>query len=103
MGPWIVPYDVGSSSQKMRGAVGQRRLRRCMAMRSRGRSKNVAQPHVPRVSLPSDSSSWTPDQRDDFKRFRYSVGDVIFDSCKARPRPAHAPPSLPSLLLTLPP
>ena len=34
------------------------------------------------VELPDDSDSWTADQQDDFKRFRYAVGDAIFDSCK---------------------
>ena len=34
------------------------------------------------VELPDDSDSWTADMQDDFKRFRYAVGDAIFDSCK---------------------
>jgi len=34
------------------------------------------------VELPDDSETWTPDAQDDFKRFRYAVGDAIFDSCK---------------------
>ena len=34
--------------------------------------------------LPADSDTWHADQRDDFKRFRYAVGDVITDVCKAR-------------------
>ena len=34
------------------------------------------------VELPHDSDTWTADQSDDFKRFRYAVGDAIFDSCK---------------------
>ena len=57
MGPGCVPYEMGSSSQKMRGALGQSRFRRCIAIRSRGRSEDVAQLQVPRVCLPSDSRS----------------------------------------------
>lgn len=34
------------------------------------------------VELADDSDSWTSDMQDDFKRFRYAVGDAIFDSCK---------------------
>ena len=34
------------------------------------------------VELPDDSDAWTADMQDDFKRFRYAVGDAIFDSCK---------------------
>ena len=34
------------------------------------------------VELPLDSETWSPDQQEDFKRFRYAVGDAIFDSCK---------------------
>ena len=34
------------------------------------------------VMLPADSDSWSVDDRDDFKRFRYSVGDVLSDACK---------------------
>ena len=34
------------------------------------------------VELPSDSDTWSADDQDDFKRFRYAVGDAIFDSCK---------------------
>lgn len=34
------------------------------------------------VELPDDSDTWSADTQDDFKRFRYSVGDAIFDSCK---------------------
>ena len=57
MGPGCVPCEVGSSSQKMRGALGQSRFRRCIAIRSRGRSEDVAQLQVPRVCLPSHSRS----------------------------------------------
>ena len=34
------------------------------------------------VLLPADSDTWSVDDRDDFKRFRYSVGDVLSDACK---------------------
>ena len=34
------------------------------------------------IELPEDSDGWAPDMQDDFKRFRYAVGDAIFDSCK---------------------
>lgn len=34
------------------------------------------------AELPPDSDSWTADTHDDFKRFRYAVGDAINDSCK---------------------
>lgn len=30
----------------------------------------------------ADSDGWTADTHDDFKRFRYAVGDAIYDSCK---------------------
>lgn len=33
------------------------------------------------VEFPEDSSSWNADNIDDFKRFRYSVGDTINDAC----------------------
>lgn len=31
---------------------------------------------------PPDSDSWRDDERDDFRRFRYSVGDTLTDVCK---------------------
>ena len=36
------------------------------------------------VEYPMDSDGWAPDsdERDDFKRFRYSVGDALSDACK---------------------
>ena len=34
------------------------------------------------VELPEESDRWSADASDDFKRFRYAVGDAIFDSCK---------------------
>jgi hypothetical protein len=34
------------------------------------------------AELPEESDVWSPDMADDFKRFRYAVGDAIFDSCK---------------------
>ena len=34
------------------------------------------------VELPDDSDTWGEQDHDDFKRFRYAVGDAIFDSCK---------------------
>lgn len=34
------------------------------------------------VEFPADSDAWLTDSHDDFKRFRYTVGDAIFDSCK---------------------
>mmetsp|Transcript_46187 Transcript_46187/g.76370 ORF Transcript_46187/g.76370 Transcript_46187/m.76370 type:complete len:952 (-) Transcript_46187:199-3054(-) len=34
------------------------------------------------AELPGDSHEWPADQKDDFKRFRYAVGDVISDACK---------------------
>jgi len=32
--------------------------------------------------MPDDSDGWHADQRDDFRRFRYAVGDVLTDACK---------------------
>jgi len=34
------------------------------------------------VEYPEGSEMWTTDMQDDFKRFRYSVGDAINDSCQ---------------------
>jgi len=34
------------------------------------------------VEFPEDSDSWKSDEQDDFKRFRYSVGDAINDACQ---------------------
>ena len=34
------------------------------------------------VEYPDDSDSMTDDDRDEFKKFRYSVGDVLSDACK---------------------
>ena len=34
------------------------------------------------VACPEDSDTWNADAQDDFKRFRYQVGDAINDSCQ---------------------
>ena len=34
------------------------------------------------VEYAPDSDGWTDDDRDEFKKFRYSVGDVLSDACK---------------------
>lgn len=34
------------------------------------------------AEFPTDSDGWHEDQRDDFRRFRYAVGDVLTDACK---------------------
>jgi len=34
------------------------------------------------AQYPTESDGWHADQKDDFKRFRYAVGDVISDACK---------------------
>ena len=34
------------------------------------------------AELPAESTSWSADQHDEYKRFRYAVGDAITDVCK---------------------